>query len=131
MLTMARLTVALALPTNILRGMLRGEGDEAAAATSAAARHACLRCEEQAARLHGGAREAHCAVYMQTSIHAACAHAVVHAAASTGSAGVHRTGSRRAVVAARQQSASTASIRASTLPVLAHTRRACSASASL
>ena len=57
MLTMARLTVAL-LPTNMLRGMLRGEGDKPAAATSAAARHARLRCEEHA-RLRGGAREAH------------------------------------------------------------------------
>ena len=57
MLTMARLTVAL-LPTNMLRGMLRGEGDKPAAATSAAARHARLRCEEHA-RLRAGAREAH------------------------------------------------------------------------
>ena len=57
MLTMARLTVAL-LPTNMLRGMLHGEGDKPAAATSAAARHARLRCEEHA-RLHGGACEAH------------------------------------------------------------------------
>ena len=54
---MARLTVAL-LPTNMLRGMLHGEGDKPAAATSAAARHARLRCEEHA-RLRGGAREAH------------------------------------------------------------------------
>ena len=57
MLTMARLTVAL-LPTNMLRGMLHGEGDKPAAATSAAARHARLRCEEHA-RLRAGAREAH------------------------------------------------------------------------
>ena len=92
MLTMARLTVAL-LPTNMLRGMLHGEGDKPAAATSAAARHARLRCEEHA-RLRGGAREAH--VPFTCSTYAfACQYT------------------------------------ASTPPVHVHTRRACSAAASL
>ena len=92
MLTVARLTVAL-LPTNMLRGMLHGEGDKPASATSAAARHARLRCEEHA-RLRGGAREAH-----------------VPCACST--------------------YAFACQYRASTPPVHVHTRRACSASASL
>lgn len=92
MLTMARLTVAL-LPTNMLRGMLHGEGDKSAAATSAAARHARLRCEEHA-RLRAGACEAH--VPFACSTYAfACQY------------------------------------RASTPPAHVHTRRACSAAASL